>query len=101
MFNQEIFLQNLSKNSFIKTIKLSDTKFKITFMDQFKLYVILGDEDSIHKYYTNVGIENYNKYYYRNMMPHQSLADLYHEIWRMSDPKSRHLLPKCPGFKSF
>lgn len=99
MFNFNRFVENLSKNKFVASVKyISENVIQIIYVDgQYLLIDIKGDE--LHKFYTYLPQNNITVYYF-GKMPHDSYVDLYNELNRMNNLSSRIKPCKNPYFKS-
>lgn len=97
-FNISMFINKLSKNQYILSIKEKTTNtIEITYMDGQVVFLdTIGDD--LHKFYTFIP-KNDNSMYYIGKMPHDTYDDLYKEINRMNTPNSRKTPCKYPYFK--
>jgi hypothetical protein len=85
--NFELLIKNILKISHVKKVHFSNSLITIIYDDDFILYLKISYDD-YHKFYTFLNDDNIN-YYYRGEMPHEKFKDVYAEITRMSQEKTR------------
>lgn len=97
----DVFINDLIHYAYVYQVYTNDyAHFKIIFIDGFEMEAIIDQGYSLHAYYTRIDPRYESKYYYRNLMPHQSISDFYQEIFRMSRPETRSTRPKNNSFKA-
>lgn len=98
-FDSQKFKDKIYKMHRVSNIIEDGNHYKIIFKDNFVLNVNVVI-NGYHKFYTYLDYMSI-EYFYIAEMPHDSYKDLYEEIWRMSNPKTRTKLCKSNYFKAY
>ena len=103
-FNKDKLITKINSIKNVKSIEQDCNNFKITFIDNLKLYVLIAF-DNHNKFYTYLDneIDSHTqlKYFYMYKMPHNNYKDLYDEIKRMAIETTRKVPCKSRYLKAY